>query len=214
VRIILLGAPGSGKGTQAKRMADRFGVPHISTGDILRAAVREGTELGNKAAPIMASGGLVPDDLMIGIIRERMQGADIAAGFILDGFPRTVEQAEKLDAILAGNGGEPARVVALLVPDDVIIRRLGGRRSCPECGAVYHVESTPPKKEGMCDRCGAGLVERRDDKEEAIRARLEAYSAQTMPVAGHYANKGALYEIDGLGSVDEIFERIETALTR
>src|SRR5512140_1641621 len=162
-QLILIGAPGSGKGTQAKSLADRYGIPHISTGDMLRDAVKNETELGKKAAPSMASGGLVPDDLMVGIIGERLRQADAAKGFILDGFPRTVNQAEKLDALLAGNGDGGLRVVYLLVPDEAIVRRITARRSCPACGSVYHLESSPPKKEGVCDRCGAALVARPDD---------------------------------------------------
>jgi len=212
MRIVLLGAPGSGKGTQAKRIADRFRIPHISTGDILREAVRNETELGKQAAPIMASGGLVPDDLMIGIIRERLAGDDVRGGFVLDGFPRTVDQAEKLDRIVSGNGGSGLNVVVLSVPDDVIVRRIAGRRSCKECGAAYHIDNSPPKTEGVCDRCGGALVERPDDTETAVRQRLETYNRQTVPVIEHYRQTSRVLGVDGLGSVDEIFERIEESL--
>lgn len=212
-QLILIGAPGSGKGTQAKTLADRFGIPHISTGDMLRDAVKNETELGKKAAPIMASGGLVPDDLMVGIIGDRLKQADATNGFILDGFPRTVNQAEKLDALLAGNGNGGLRVVYLLVPDDAIVRRITARRSCPACGSVYHLENSPPKQEGICDRCGAGLVARPDDTEDAVRIRLENFHRQTMPVVNFYRGKSQLREVDGTGAIDKIFERIEKSLS-
>ncbi len=212
MRVALLGPPGSGKGTQAKQVADRHQVPHISTGDILRGAVRDETELGKKAAPIMATGALVPDELMIGIIQERLNQDDASRGFVLDGFPRTVHQAEKLDRLIEGNGSEGLKVLVLSVPDDVIVRRLGGRRSCPDCGASYHIEHSPPAKPGVCDRCGGPVVERKDDSEDAIRTRLEEFRKQTMPVVGYYRDKTAVSEVDGVGSVDEIFERIDESL--
>jgi len=212
VQIILIGPPGSGKGTQAKRLADRFAIPHISTGDMLREAVAEGTELGKAAAPIMGSGGLVSDELMIGIIRDRLSKEDARKGFILDGFPRTVVQAEKLDSIL-GNGAAPLAVVQLLVPDEAIVRRIALRRSCGQCGAVYHLENNPPASGGVCDRCGAELVARADDNESAVRKRLEAFHRQTLPVASFYKQKGLLREVDGVGAVDQVFERIEKSLS-
>lgn len=213
MKLIFIGPPGSGKGTQAKRLASRFDVPHISTGDILREAVAEGTELGRKAAPIMAAGGLVPDDLMIGIIRERLKKPDAVKGFILDGFPRTVVQAEKLDALVGGNGNSALRVVELLVPDESIVRRIILRRTCAQCGAIYHLENQPPAKDGVCDRDGGALVARPDDTEEAVRKRLEAYHRQTTPVAAHYKAKNLLREVDGVGPVDAVFERIEKSLS-
>ncbi len=212
MQIIFIGPPGSGKGTQAKRLADRFAIPHISTGDMLREAVAEGTELGKAAAPIMASGGLVSDELMIGIIRDRLSKEDARKGFILDGFPRTVVQAEKLDSIL-GNGAAPLAVVQLLVPDEVIVRRIALRRSCGQCGAVYHLENNPPASGGVCDRCGAELVARADDNESAVRKRLEAFHRQTLPVALFYKQKSLLREVDGVGAVDQVFERIEKSLS-
>src|ERR1041385_6606024 len=162
MRLIFIGPPGSGKGTQAKRLAARYAVPHISTGDMLREAVADDTALGRQAAPIMAGGGLVPDDLMIGIIDDRLRKPDAGRGFILDGFPRTTVQAEKLDGIV-GNGSDPLRVLQLLVPDDVLVKRTVLRRSCPECGAIYHLESAPPKTDMVCDRDGAALIHRPDD---------------------------------------------------
>ena len=212
MKIIFIGPPGSGKGTQAKRLASQFGIPHISTGDMLREAVADGTELGRQAAPIMASGGLVSDDLMIGIINDRLAKSDAQRGFILDGFPRTVVQAEKLDGIV-GNGQDPLRVLQLLVPDDAIVRRITLRRTCAQCGAIYHLENQPPANGSVCDRCGAEVIARPDDTEEAVRKRLEAFHRQTMPVATFYKSKSILREVDGIGPVDEVFERIEQSLT-
>ncbi len=211
MKIIFIGPPGSGKGTQAKRLASRFGIPHISTGDMLREAVADGTELGLQAAPIMASGGLVSDDLMIGIINERLARPDAERGFILDGFPRTIVQAEKLDGIV-GNGTDPLRVLQLLVPDDAIVRRITLRRTCAQCGAIYHLENNPPATDSVCDRCGAAVIARPDDNEEAVRKRLEAFHRQTLPVATFYKAKNILREVDGIGPVDEVFERIEKSL--
>ena len=219
MKIIFIGPPGSGKGTQAKRLAGRLGIPHISTGDMLREAVADGTELGLQAAPIMASGGLVSDDLMIGIINDRLGKADAQAGFILDGFPRTIVQAEKLDNIVdsgaaktAGNGNGGLRVLQLLVPDDAIVRRITQRRTCAQCGAIYHLENNPPANDSVCDRCGAEVIARADDTEAAVRKRLEAFHRQTLPVATYYKAKQILREVDGVGPVDEIFERITTSL--
>ena len=212
MRIIFIGPPGSGKGTQAKRLASRFDIPHISTGDMLREAVAGGTPLGQQAAPIMAAGGLVPDDLMIGIINERLARADARKGFILDGFPRTLVQAEKLDGIV-GNGDDPLRVLQLLVPDDAIVHRITMRRTCVQCGAIYHLENNPPASDSVCDRCGAEVIARPDDTEEAVRKRLESFHRQTMPVATYYKAKQILREVDGVGPLDMVFERIETSLT-
>ena len=212
MKIIFIGPPGSGKGTQAKRLAGRFEIPHISTGDMLREAVADGTPLGQQAAPIMASGGLVSDDLMIGSIKDRLAKSDAGRGFILDGFPRTIVQAEKLDTIV-GNGNEPLRVLQLLVPDEAIVRRISLRRTCAQCGAIYHLENNPPATDSVCDRCGAGVVARPDDTEEAVRKRLEAFHRQTLPVATYYKSKSLLREVDGVGPVDEVFERIEKSLS-
>jgi adenylate kinase len=215
VKIIFIGPPGSGKGTQAKRLASRFEIPHISTGDMLREAVADGSPLGQQAAPIMAAGALVPDDLMIGIINERMAKADARKGFILDGFPRTLVQAEKLDGMLSpasGNGEDPLRVLQLLVPDDAIVRRITMRRTCAQCGAIYHLENNPPANDSVCDRCGAEVMARPDDTEEAVRKRLESFHRQTMPVATYYKSKQILREVDGVGPLDVVFERIEKSL--
>jgi adenylate kinase len=211
MKVIFIGPPGSGKGTQAKRLAAGHGVPHISTGDMLREAVADGTALGRKAAPIMASGALVPDDLMIGIIRDRLAKPDAKKGFILDGFPRTVVQAEKLDGIV-GNDTEKLRVLQLLVPDEAIVKRIALRRSCPQCGAIYHLENQPPANGNVCDREGAELIARPDDTEAAVRKRLEAFHRQTMPVTAFYRSKSWLREVDGVGPVDQVFERIERSL--
>jgi len=211
MQVIFIGPPGSGKGTQAKRLASEHAIPHISTGDILREAIADGTELGRKAAPIMAEGKLVSDDLMVGIIRERLDKSDAKRGFILDGFPRTLVQAEKLES-LVGNGSGGLRVVQLLVPDEVIVKRIASRRSCPNCGAIYHLETAPPANDLICDRCGAEVIARPDDTEQAVRKRLESFHRQTLPVATFYKVKSVLRQVDGVGPVDEVFERIERSL--
>jgi adenylate kinase len=216
LKLIFIGPPGSGKGTQAKRLAAKHGVPHISTGDMLREAIADGTDLGRQAAPIMASGALVSDDLMLGIIDERLAKSDAQKGFILDGFPRTLVQAEKLDTIVgstSGNGVEGLRVLQLLVPDDAIVERISLRRSCPTCGAIYHLASAPPAVDMVCDRDGAELIARPDDNETAVRKRLEAFHRQTLPVATFYKAKNVLREVEGVGPVDQVFERIEKSLS-
>jgi adenylate kinase len=212
LNLIFIGPPGSGKGTQAKRLAMSHGIPHISTGDMLREAIAEDTALGRQAAPIVASGALVSDDLMLGIIRDRLQKEDAKRGFILDGFPRTLVQAEGLDKIVVGNGGDNLRVLQLLVPDEAIVKRIVLRRSCSNCGAIYHLENNPPANDSVCDRCGAEVMARPDDNETAVRKRLEAFHQQTIPVATYYKAKNALREVDGIGPIDEVFERIEKSL--
>jgi len=212
MRLIFIGPPGSGKGTQAKRLASRLGIPHISTGDMLREAISEGTELGRKAAPIMAAGGLVSDDLMVGIIKDRLARPDARKGFILDGFPRTLVQAEKLESIVSGNGHDPLRVVQLLVPDEAIVKRISLRRTCGQCGAIYHLENQPPANANVCDRCGADVIARPDDNEEAVQKRLDSFRKQTTPVVDFYKSKKALKQVDGIGPVDQVFERISQTL--
>jgi adenylate kinase len=212
MKLIFIGPPGSGKGTQAKRLAVTHRVPHISTGDILREAIAEGTELGRKAAPVVASGRLVSDDLMVDIIKERLRKPDAKSGFILDGYPRTLVQAEKLDNLI-GNGSGNLRVLQLLVPDDVIVKRIALRRTCPQCGTIYHLETAPPKNDLICDLDGTELVARPDDNEQAIRKRLEAFNKQTLPVAAFYKAKSVLRQVDGVGPVDKVFERIEESLS-
>jgi len=211
LKIIFIGPPGSGKGTQAKRLASRLAVPHISTGDMLREAVAAGTPVGQKAASIMASGALVPDDVMIEIINDRLAQPDAQKGFILDGFPRTLVQAEKLDG-LVGNGKSELRVLQLLVPDDAIVRRITLRRTCPQCGAIYHLENSRPASDSVCDRDGVEVIARPDDNEEAVRKRLDVFHRDTVPVASYYKAKSILREVDGIGPVDEVFERIEKSL--
>ncbi|GAB4261773.1 adenylate kinase [Deferrisoma sp.] len=208
MRLILLGPPGAGKGTQAKRLIERYGIPQISTGDILRAAVRDGTELGRKAKEYMDAGKLVPDEVVIGIIEERLQEPDCAKGFILDGFPRTVPQADALGEVLGKLGQAIDHVVSIEVPDEELVERLTGRRTCRGCGAMYHVKFTPPAKDGVCDKCGGELYQRDDDREETIRSRLKVYHDQTAPLVEYYEKAGLLRRVPGQGSVDEIYQRI------
>lgn len=209
--VILVGPPGSGKGTQAQRLIADLGLVQISTGDILRAAVKAGTELGRKAKDFMDAGQLVPDDLIIGLIRERMQEDDVKRGVILDGFPRTVPQAEALDALLNEMGEPLTRVVAIDVPREVIRERITGRRSCRNCGAVYHVKFSPPAKDGVCDRCGATeLYQRDDDKPEKVDVRLDAYAAQTAQVIPYYEKRRLVGHVDGDQSPDAVYEAVRS----
>ena len=209
LNLILVGAPGSGKGTQAQRLVAKHGIPQISTGDILRAAVREGTELGKQAKGFMDDGKLVPDALIVGIIQERLAQDDTKAGFILDGFPRTVAQAEALDKMLSEVGTQLSKVVVIDVPDDAIVERITGRRSCKNCGAVYHVKFSPPKQEGLCDQCGSDqLYQRADDTEEKVRVRLSAYAEQTAAVIPHYEKQALVSRVAGHKAPDDVFEAI------
>lgn len=212
MNLILIGPPGAGKGTQAKRLVERYNVPQYSTGDMLRAAVRAGTEMGLNARRFMDAGQLVPDEVVVGIIRETLAQAGKGRGFILDGFPRTVAQADALQEMLVAQGELVEHVVMLDVPHDLIVDRIAGRRSCPADGAVYHVKSAPPAKDGVCDVCGGALVQRADDREEAVRERLEAYSKWTAPVADYYQAKGLLTHVDGVGDPERVFERIAQVL--
>ncbi len=202
--LILLGPPGVGKGTQAKLLIEKFGIPQISTGDILRAAVKELTPMGVKAKGFMDSGALVPDAVVIGIVEERLAQPDCGKGFILDGFPRTVAQADALDQVLAGMRRGIDHVVSLAVEKAELLRRLTGRRACPKCGAVYHVEFAPPKSADRCDACSGELIQREDDKEATILHRLTVYDEQTAPLIAYYGGKGLLRSVDGLGTVDAI----------
>jgi adenylate kinase len=196
--IILLGAPGAGKGTQAKQIVERYGVPQISTGDLLRENVKLGTDLGKKAKAVMDAGELVSDQLVCDMVAERVARPDCARGYILDGFPRTVGQAEWLDGFLAARGSKlPLRVIKITVPYDKLLKRLTGRRTCPVCGTIYNVYTTPPKKDEVCDKDGAKLTFRKDDSEEAISKRLAAYEKETLPLADYYQRRGLLAEIDG-----------------
>jgi adenylate kinase len=212
MNLILLGPPGAGKGTQAQRMVERYRIPQISTGDILRKAVKEGTPLGVKAKGFMDQGQLVPDEVVIGVIEERLRANDCLAGFILDGFPRTIPQAEALQSILSKLGKKIDHVVNIEVDSEELVRRLTGRRTCKNCGAMFHVLFQPPQKEGICDRCGGTLYQRADDNEEAIRTRLREYEKQTAPLVRYYQGKKTLRSIRGVGGPDQIFEQIARVL--
>ncbi|PLX95995.1 MAG: adenylate kinase [Desulfuromonas sp.] len=212
MKLILLGPPGAGKGTQAKTLVDEYGIPQISTGDILRAAVKEGTEMGLKAKAFMDAGGLVPDEVVIGIVRDRLQHDDCAKGFILDGFPRTVPQADALQSTLSGLQKELDLVISLAVDGEALVERLAGRRACGSCGRGYHVSYEPPKKSDVCDVCGAALVQRADDQEETIRKRLAVYDEQTAPLIAYYRGCGLLRELDGMKPIDEVRTRISDLL--
>ncbi len=208
MRLVLLGAPGAGKGTQAKKLIERFSIPQISTGDILRKAVQDGTPLGKEAKSYMDRGELVPDSVVIGIIRERLKEDDCKKGYILDGFPRNVAQAQALDEMLNSLESPLDYAISIDVPFDELMKRLTGRRTCKGCGQMYNVYFTPPKKDGVCDKCGGELYQRDDDKEETIRKRLEVYEAQTAPVADYYRKKGILRSVPGTGDIEEIFDKI------
>jgi adenylate kinase len=208
MNLILLGPPGAGKGTQAQMMVDRYHIPQISTGDILRTAVKERTPLGVKAKGFMDQGKLVPDELVIGIIEERLKAPDCHPGFILDGFPRTIAQAEALQPILTQMDRSIDHVINIEVDDEELVRRLTGRRTCKNCGAMFHIHFHPPKREGICDRCGGTLYQRDDDKEETIRTRLKEYQKQTAPLIQYYQQKKTLGSIRGVGGQDQIFEQI------
>jgi adenylate kinase len=208
VNLILLGPHGAGKGTQAQRMTERYHVPQISTGDILRSAVKGSTPLGMKAKGFMDQGQLVPDEIVIGIIEERLKAKGCNPGFILDGFPRTIPQAEALQHILTQMGKQIDHVINIEVEPEELVRRLTGRRTCKNCGAMFHLLFQPPKKEGICDRCGGTLYQRADDKEETIRTRLKEYEKQTAPLIQYYEGKRTLRSIQGVGGPDQIFDQI------
>jgi adenylate kinase len=212
MRLILLGPPGAGKGTQAKDLVQKYGIPQISTGDILRKNLADKTPLGLEAKKFMDKGELVPDSVVVGIVRERLKEDDCKKGYILDGFPRTVPQAEALDAALADMKTPIDKVLSIEVPDTELVKRLGGRRTCRSCQAGYHVVFKPSKKEGVCDSCGGELYQRDDDKEEAIKNRLKVYQSSTAPLIDYYKAKGQLATVDGVGGMKDILDRMVRAL--
>ena len=212
MRLVLVGPPGAGKGTQAQFIAAQFAIPKISTGDIFRANVSEGTELGVTARKYMDAGDLVPDEVTSAMVRERLKEDDAVDGFLLDGYPRTVPQAETLDDILGGMGPALDVVLELVVDDEEVIRRLSGRRTCRSCGHIWHVDFDPPTRDGICDHCGGQLFQRDDDKPDTVRHRLEVYADQTSPLVAFYADKGVLVGIDATGPVDNVTERAIAAL--
>lgn len=211
-RLVFLGAPGAGKGTQAKIASEKFGIPAISTGDILRAAIKAETPLGKTAKSFVESGGLVPDEVVIGIIEERLKQPDCANGYILDGFPRTVVQAGALDEMTTRLGASLDGVIYFEVPIDELVKRLSGRRVCRHCGATYHVLTLKSKTEGVCDSCDGELYQRADDSQESVRNRLSVYEAQTSPLINYYRERGSLFTVEASGSIDEIFGRLSEIL--
>ncbi len=212
MRIIMLGAPGAGKGTQAKKIAAKYGIPHISTGDIFRANIKNGTELGKKAKSYMDQGMLVPDELTVSLVMDRFQEPDAQKGYVLDGFPRTIPQAESLDEALKKSGSQIDYAVNVDVPDENIINRMSGRRACVKCGATYHLQYAAPKQEGVCDSCGEALILRDDDKPETVQKRLKVYHEQTQPLIDYYAQKKVLKEVDGTQGLEEVFSQITAIL--
>ena len=212
MKIIMLGAPGAGKGTQAKKIAECYQIPHISTGDIFRANLKQGTELGLKAKTYMDKGELVPDELTCDLVVDRISKDDAANGYVLDGFPRTIPQAEALTNALAARGEAIDFAIDVDVPDENIINRMAGRRACVGCGATYHIEFAPPKAEGICDVCGKELILRDDDKPETVANRLRVYHEQTQPLIEYYTDKNVLYTVDGTQDIDKVFEDIKKIL--
>ena len=208
MKIIMLGAPGAGKGTQAKKIAAKYGIPHISTGDIFRANIKNGTELGKKAKTYMDQGLLVPDELVVDLVVDRVNQDDCKNGYVLDGFPRTIPQAEALTEALAKMGQKMDYAIDVDVPDENIVRRMGGRRACVGCGATYHIEYAPTKKEGICDTCGGELILRDDDKPETVQKRLDVYHEQTQPLIDYYTKAGILRTVDGTVDIDDVFQAI------
>ena len=212
MKIVMLGGPGAGKGTQAKKIAEKYEIPHISTGDIFRANIKEGTELGMKAKSYMDAGGLVPDSLVIDLVADRLTWEDAKDGFVLDGFPRTIPQAESLTKVLSEMGTKLDVAIDIEVPDQAIIDRMGGRRACVACGATYHIVNIPPQVEGKCDKCGADLILRDDDKPETVKKRLDVYHEQTQPLIDYYKKQGCLKEVDGTMAMEEVFGCIVSIL--
>ena len=213
MRLVFLGAPGVGKGTQAEMVAAKLAIPKISTGDLLRTGVAQKTPLGLEAQQYMTRGELVPDNVVIGLVAEKISSPECEKGFILDGFPRTILQADALSGILQEQEATLDRVIYFLIPREEVVRRLSGRRSCSACSAVYHVDYVPPKQEGRCDECGAALVQRSDDKRETVESRLVVYEEQTAPLIDYYQEKHVLAELDGTGSVEEVQERLSALLS-
>ena len=212
MKIIMLGAPGAGKGTQAKMIAERYGVPHVSTGDMFRANIKNGTALGMEAKKYMDAGELVPDELTVRILLDRVAKEDCGGGYVLDGFPRTIPQAEVLDEALTKIGEQVDYAIDVDVPDENIVRRMSGRRACLSCGATYHIEHIPPKTADICDQCGAALVLRDDDKPETVKNRLNVYHEQTQPLIAYYTKKGILRTVDGTRPMEEVFDAITAIL--
>jgi adenylate kinase len=212
MRLVLLGAPGAGKGTQAKKLVDKYGIPQISTGDILRKAVADGTPLGKEAKSSMDKGELVPDSVVIGLVKERLAQDDCKKGYILDGFPRNTAQAEALDAVLAAMKSPITTALSVDVDKNDLMKRLTGRRTCRNCQQMFNVHFTPPQKEGVCDKCGGELYQRDDDKEETIRNRLDVYEQSTAPLIGYYRKKNILRSVQGVGSINDIFKKICSVL--
>lgn len=212
LRAVLLGPPGAGKGTQAVRLVEKYEIPHISTGDIFRKNIKEGTELGKKAQEYMNAGALVPDELVVDLVKDRLQQDDCKNGFLLDGFPRTIFQAEKLDEFLSESNLKMDIVINLKVEKEALIKRLTGRRVCKDCGASYHIVNIPPKKEGVCDICGGELIQRKDDNIETVENRINVYEEQTAPLIGYYKEAGSLVDFDGEASLDEVFDAIVQAI--
>lgn len=212
MKLVMLGAPGAGKGTQAIKIADKYNIPHISTGDIFRANIKGGTELGLKAKSYMDKGELVPDDVTIGMLLDRIGADDCKNGYVLDGFPRTIPQAESLTRALAERDEKIDYALDINVPDDNIVKRMSGRRACPKCGSTYHVVYAAPKLENICDKCGAELVIREDDKPETVKERLYVYHKQTEPLISYYKNEGILREIDGTQDLEKVFQDIISIL--
>lgn len=208
MKIIMLGAPGAGKGTQAKKIAAKYSIPHISTGDIFRANIKNGTELGNKAKTYMDQGLLVPDELVVDLVVDRVKQEDCKNGYVLDGFPRTIPQAEALDKALAAIGEKMDYAIDVDVPDENIVHRMSGRRACVGCGATYHLEYAPAKTEGICDVCGKELILRDDDKPETVKKRLGVYHEQTQPLIDYYTNAGILKTVDGTIDINDVFQAI------
>lgn len=212
MKIIMLGAPGAGKGTQADKICAKYDIPHISTGDIFRANIKNNTELGQKAKSYMDQGLLVPDELVVDLVVDRVKADDCTKGYVLDGFPRTIPQAEALDKALAASGEKVDFAINVEVPDENIINRMSGRRACVTCGATYHIVNIPPKTEGVCDKCGSDLILRDDDKPETVKKRLDVYHEQTQPLIDYYEGKGVLHEVDGTKDMEDVFNDIVDVL--